>query len=80
MILRLVGAWQGYTRHHPVVVTLTLAVLFTLAELVVHALSEVVYYNNNETMPGNLAGVIIALYLGTTFVIGLVTPIRVGAG
>lgn len=30
-------------------------------------------------MPGALAGVIIALYLGATFVIGLVTPMRVGA-
>ena len=51
MILRLVGAWQGYTRHHPVVVTLTLSLLFTLAELVMHAVNSTVYYNNDETVP-----------------------------
>ena len=79
MILRLVDTWQGYTRCRPFLVMLTLALLFTLGALVVHALSDVVYYNNNQTMPGALGGVIIALYLGTTFVIGLVTPMRVGA-
>jgi hypothetical protein len=51
MILRLVGAWQGYTRHHPVVVTLTLALLFTLAVLVMHAVNSTVFYNNDETVP-----------------------------
>ncbi len=78
-MLRLVDTWQGYTRCRPFLVMLTLALLFTLGALAVHALSDLVYYNNNQTMPDALAGVIIALYLGTTFVIGLVTPMRVGA-
>ena len=79
MILRLIDAWQGYTRLHPVVVTLTLALLFALAVLVMHAVNSTVYYNNNETMPGAVGEAIIALYLAGTFVIGLVTPMRVGA-
>ena len=79
MILRLVDAWQGYTRRHPVVVMLTLTLLFTLAVLVMHAVNSTVYYNNNETMPGAVGGAIIALYLAGTFVIGPVTPMRVGA-
>ena len=57
---------------------LTLALLFTLAVLVVHA-TDSSYDNNNETMPGTMIGAMIALYLGATFVIGLVTPMRVGA-
>ena len=79
MILMLVDAWQGYTRRHPVVVTLTLSLLFTLAVLVMHATESTAYHNNNETMPVALGAVIIALYLGATFAIGLVTPMRVGA-
>ena len=79
MISKIVDAWQGYTRRHPVVVTLALALLFTLAVLVMHAVNDTVYYKNNETMPGAVGGAIIALYLGGTFVIGLVTPMRVGA-
>ena len=78
MILRLVDAWQGYTRRHPVLAMLTLALLFTLAVLVMHATASS-YDNNNETMPGTMIGAIIALYLGATFVIGLVTPMKVGA-
>ncbi len=58
---------------------LTLTLLFTLAVLVVNAVNSTVYYNNNETMPGAVGGTIIALYLGGTFVIGLVTPMGVGA-
>ena len=79
MILRLVDTWQGYTRRHPVVVMLPLTLLFTLGALGVHALDSIVYDNNNETMPGAVIGTIIVLYLGATFVIGLVTPLRVGA-
>ena len=79
MILRLVDTWQGHSKSHPAVVMLTLALLFTWAVLMLHALESTVYYNNNETIPGALAAVIIALYLGATFVIGLVTPTRVGA-
>lgn len=58
---------------------LTLALLFTLAVVMWDALDSVVYYNNNETMPAALGWTISALYLGATFVIGLVTPMRVGA-
>ena len=79
MILRLVDTWQGYTRRHTVVVMLTLTLLFTLGALGVHALDSIVYDNNNETMPGAVIGTITVLYLGATFVIGLVTPLRVGA-
>ncbi len=78
MILRPVDTWQGYTRRHPFVAMVTLTLLFTLGVLVMHALDST-YDNNNETMPGVLAGAIIALYLGATFVVGLVTPMRVGA-
>ena len=79
MILMLVDAWQGYTRRHPVAVMLTLTLLFTLAVLVMHATESAAYYNNNDTMPVALGAVIISLYLGATFVMGLVTPMRVGA-
>ena len=78
MILRLVDAWQECARRRPVVVMLTLTLLFTLAVLMFHSLDST-YDNNNETMPGALGGTIIALYLAATFVIGLVTPLRVGA-
>ena len=78
MILRLVDAWQECARRRPVGVMLTLTLLFTLAVLMFHSLDST-YDNNNETMPGALGGTIIALYLAATFVIGLVTPLRVGA-
>lgn len=77
--MEFVDAWQGCTRCHPVVVMLTLTLLFTLAVLMWDALDSAVYYNNNETMPAALGWTISALYLGATFVIGLVTPMRVGA-
>ncbi len=79
MILRLVDTWQGYTRRHPFVVMATLTLLFTLAVLIWDALDSIVYYNNNETMPVALGWLISALYLGATFAVGLVTPMRVGA-
>ena len=79
MTLELVDAWQRYTKRHPVVAMITLALLFTLAVLMWDALDSAVYYNNNETMPAALGWTISALYLGATFVIGLVTPMRVGA-
>ena len=78
MILRLVDAWQGYPRRHPVVVALTLTLLFTCTVLMINALDST-YEKNNETIPGTMVGAIIALHLGATFVIGLVTPLRVGA-
>ena len=56
MKLRLIDGWQGYTRRHPVLAMLTLALLFTLAVVMWDALDSVVYYNNNETMPAALAG------------------------
>ncbi len=43
-------------------VMLTLRLLFTLAVLVMQAVNDIVYYNNNETMPGTVGGAIIALY------------------
>ena len=76
--MMLVDSWQGCTKRHPVVVMLALTLLFTLAVLVMHAMDSS-YDNNNETMPGAMIGAIIALYLGATFVIGLVTPMKVGA-
>ena len=79
MILMLVDAWQGYTRRRPVVAMLTLTLLFTLTMLIWDALDSAVYHNNNQTMPAALGWTISALYLGATFVIGLVTPMRVGA-
>ena len=78
MIFRLVDAWQGWTKGRPVVIMLTLALLFTLAVLVIHA-TDSSYDNKNETIPGTMIGAMIALYLGATFVIGLVTPMKVGA-
>ena len=78
-ILRLVDTWQGYTRRHPVVAMLAVAVPFMPGMMGIHALNGIVYYNNNETIPDALIGTISALYLGATFVIGLVTPLRVGA-
>ena len=47
MILRFVDTWQEYIRCHQFLVMLTLTLLFTLGALLVHALSDVVYYNNN---------------------------------
>ena len=78
MILMPVDSWHGCTKRHPVLVMLILTLLFTLAVLMWDALDSVVYYNDNETMPAALGWTISALYLGATFVIGLVTPLRVG--
>ena len=64
MILRLVDAWQGYTKRHPVVVMLTLTLLFTCTVLMINALDST-YEKNNETIPGTMVGAIIALYLGS---------------
>ena len=59
-------------------VMLILTLLFTWGVMMIHALAST-YHNNNETMPGTLILAMIVLYLGATFVIGLVTPMRVGA-
>ena len=65
MILRCVGAWQGFTKRHPVVVMLTLTLLFTLAVMMIHA-THSAYDNNNETMPGTFILTIIVLCLGSS--------------
>ena len=39
-------------------------------------MSSNVYYSNNETMPAALGWTIAALYLATTFVMALITPLR----
>ena len=56
--MRLVDTWQEYTGRHPVVAML--AAPFMAGMMGIHALSGIVYYNNNETMPGAVIGTISA--------------------
>lgn len=77
--MRLVDTWQRYTRQHPVVAILAVAVPFMAGMMGIHPVNGIGYYYNNETMPGGVIGTTTVLYLGAAFVIGLVTPLRVGA-
>ena len=56
MISKLVDAWQGYTRRRPVVVTLILALLFTLAVLLMHAVIATCFTTTTRPCRAPLAG------------------------
>ena len=74
--MAIIASWQGFAQRHPVPAFAALTILFTACALGEAALANIVYYS--RPAPGELVGATIALYLAATFVVGLVTPLKVG--